>query len=320
MGIFDVLIVQPIFNLLIGLYSLIPGGDFGISLILFTILVRFALWPLTKKQLHQTKAMRKLQPELAKIKKRNKGNKQMESMQMLELYKKHGVSPFRSLGILLIQLPIFIGLFRVLQIFAAREQIDQYTYGFMSGLEPVRRILANPDQFEETLFGVIDLTQRAIGTEGISVTLLVIAITASILQYVMSRQTMPKEENQKRLRDIMAEAAEGKQADQAEMNAVVMRKMMKVLPIFLFFVMINFPGALVLYYAVSNMVAVGQQYVLLKQDEKELVGIAGEKTTPKSSNSPAGSSRNKKSSAKQRADKASEANITRIKAKDSRSK
>jgi YidC/Oxa1 family membrane protein insertase len=116
-NIFDILIVQPIFNLLIGLYSLIPGGDFGISLIIFTILVRFALFPLVKRQLHQTQAMKKLQPELAKIKKAAKGNKQVEGVQMLELYKKHGVSPFRSIGILLIQLPIFIALYHVIQIF-----------------------------------------------------------------------------------------------------------------------------------------------------------------------------------------------------------
>ena len=113
MNIFDIIVVQPIFNLLIGIYSLIPGGDFGVSLIVFTIIVRFALFPLTKSMLHQTKAMRKLQPELVRIKKRTKGNKQLESMQMMELYKKHGINPFRSIGILLIQLPIFIALFQV---------------------------------------------------------------------------------------------------------------------------------------------------------------------------------------------------------------
>jgi len=63
-NIFELLIVQPIFNLLMGLYAVIPGGDFGIALIIFTIIVRFALWPLVVSQLHQVKAMRKLQPDL----------------------------------------------------------------------------------------------------------------------------------------------------------------------------------------------------------------------------------------------------------------
>ena len=70
MNIFELLVIQPVFNLLIGLYSIIPGGDFGISLIIFTIIIRFMLYPLVKKQLHQTKAMKKLQPELKKIKAR----------------------------------------------------------------------------------------------------------------------------------------------------------------------------------------------------------------------------------------------------------
>ena len=67
---FDVVIVQPIFNLLMAIYALIPGGDFGVSVVLFTIIVRLLLWPLVKKQLHQAKAMRKIQPELAKLNKK----------------------------------------------------------------------------------------------------------------------------------------------------------------------------------------------------------------------------------------------------------
>jgi YidC/Oxa1 family membrane protein insertase len=127
-NIFDILVVQPIFNLLIGLYSIIPGGDFGVSIIIFTVIVRFALYPLVKKQLHQTQAMKKLQPQLARIKKQAKGNKQLESMQMLELYKQNGVNPFRSIGILLIQLPIFIALYRVIQNFTLhRDQIAKFS-------------------------------------------------------------------------------------------------------------------------------------------------------------------------------------------------
>ena len=68
MNIFDLLIVQPIFNLLAIIYGLLPGSDFGIALIIFTVLVRLAMWPLIKKQLHQTKIQRELQPELKKIK------------------------------------------------------------------------------------------------------------------------------------------------------------------------------------------------------------------------------------------------------------
>ena len=285
MNIFDILVVQPIFNLLIGLYSIIPGGDFGISLVIFTIFIRFLLYPLVKRQLHQTRAMRRLQPELKKIKVAAKGNKQLESMQMMELYKKNGVSPFRTIGILLIQLPIFIALYHVIRIFTEhRDEIQAYTYGFMEGLKPVKTLIENPDTFNETFLGFIDLTKTAFSTDGISISLIIIAVLASVTQYILTRQTMPKSESDKGFREIMREAAEGKQADQSEMNAVVMKKMMNILPIIMFFIMISIPGALALYYVVSNLVAVGQQAYLLRQDEEELELIADEPAVKKNKN------------------------------------
>lgn len=275
MNIFETLIAQPIFNLLMWLYSIIPGGDFGIALIIFTIIVRFALWPMVVKQLHQVKAMRKLQPELAKIKKASKGNRQAESMQMLELYKKHGVKPFRSILMLLIQLPIFIALFQVIQIFTInRDQIAVFTYDFLEGIPPIAAIIANPAAFDENLFGVIDLTGVAIQSQGITLFFLVaLALIAAYTQYIISKQTSPTTTT-KRFRDVMAEAAEGKQPDQAELNAVMMGKMIKFLPILMLIIMLSLPGALALYYATSNIFAAVQQYFILKRDAAEMDEIA----------------------------------------------
>ncbi|PKL31201.1 hypothetical protein CVV43_03550 [Candidatus Saccharibacteria bacterium HGW-Saccharibacteria-1] len=313
MNIFDIVIVQPIFNMLLFIYSLIPGGDFGIAVIIFTILVRLALWPLVKKQLHQTKAMQKMQPELAKIKKRTKGNRQAESVQMMELYKQHDISPFRSIGILFIQLPIFIALYQVIQIFTLHiDQVAKYTYGFMLNLGPVKELIANPSSFNMDFFGFIDLTQKAISTNpfAINIALFILAVVAVITQYIMSKQTMPKQGSEKRLRDILSEAADGKEADQSEMNAIVMNKMMKFLPIMMFFVMISLPGALALYYTVSNLVAVIQQRSILKQDAEEMIEIADK----------ADMGQGKKATAKARAKQAQEGNITRITAKDTTAK
>ncbi len=311
MNIFEILVVQPIFNLLIGLYSIIPGGDFGISLIIFTILVRFALFPLVKRQLHQTQAMKKLQPELVKIKKATKGNKQLEGVQMLELYKKHGVSPFRSIGILLVQLPIFIALYSVIQIFTLhRNEISKFTYDFMQGLGPIKQLIAHPDQFNEKLLGFVDLTKTAFSNGHVDIILVLLAVIAATTQYIMSKQTTPQNANKKTFREVMAAAADGKSADQSEMNALVMGKMVKVLPFFMFFIMISVPGALALYYAASNIVAVIQQSILLKKDEEELEGIAD--AAPVVSG--------KKATAKARAKVAKPATVTRIKAKDSTKK
>lgn len=309
MNIFEILIIQPIFNLLIGIYSIIPGGDFGISLILFTILVRFALYPLVKKQLHQTKSMKKLQPELAKIKAETKGNRQLEGMRMMDLYKQHGVSPFRSILILFVQLPIFIALYQVINIFTHnRDRIEAFTYNFLEGIDPIRRIIDEPNQFNEKLFGTIDLTSSAVGGGAFNLSILAIAVIAAVTQYYMSKQLMPHTESKKGFREIMNEAAEGKQADQAEMNALIMGKMTKVFPFIMLFIMISLPGALVLYYAVSNLVAVGQQSYILNQDEEELEELA----------EAAPSEKNIKKQFKKK--ETSSQKVTRIVAKDSRSK
>jgi len=311
-NIFQLVIIQPIFNLLTAIYAFIPGGDFGVAIILFTILVRMAMYPLVKRQLHQTRMMRKLQPELKKIKKAANGNKQLEATQMMELYKRYGVSPFRSIGLLVIQLPIFIGLYYAIRIYTTqRDQIEFYTYNFMQAIEPIKKLIDNPDAFNEKLFGFIDLTKHAVGQEGFDIALILLALLSAVTQYVMSKQTLPTTDTPKRFRDIMKEAAEGKSADQSEMNALVMQNMTKFMPILLFFIMINLPGALALYYTISNLVAVAQQSYLLRQDEEELEELADEPTVQpaKSTKKPATTKREKS---------AREAHVTRIVASDAK--
>ncbi|HEY8992722.1 MAG TPA: YidC/Oxa1 family membrane protein insertase [Candidatus Microsaccharimonas sp.] len=319
MNIFETLIVQPIFNLLIALYSVIPGADFGVALIIFTIIVRFALWPLVVRQLHQVKQMRKLQPELAKIKKATKGNKQLESMQMLELYKEHDVKPFRSILTLLIQLPIFIALYQVIQIFTLhRDQIDKFTYGFLKNIEPIKELIAHPENFHEKLLGVIDLTSHAIGGPGgFNIFLILLAVLAAGSQYFISKQTNPNTST-KRFRDVMAEASEGKPADQAELNAVMMGKMTKILPFFMLFIMLGLPGALALYYATSNIFAAIQQHYILKRDAKEMDEIASEVIVKQPGKKATAKAREKEAREATIVDttKTSGTNVTRITAKD----
>ena len=285
MSLFDVVIVQPIFNLLMGIYSLIP--DFGVSIVIFTIIVRFALWPLAKKQLHQAKAMRKMQPELKKLQAKYKNNKQAQSMAMLDLYKKYNIGPFRSIAVLLIQLPILIGVYRVVQIFVMhREELGKFTYDIMEQLPTVGNLVQHPDQFNQNFLGIMDLTKHAVSPQGVAIGLVAFAALAAVLQYLLSKQTAPQSDSGKRLRDVLAEAEQGKEADQAEVNAIVMRKMMKFMPIFLFFIMINLPGALALYMTTSNAVAYIQNKMILRQDGDELEKIASEKQQKNAKKSP----------------------------------
>jgi membrane protein insertase Oxa1/YidC/SpoIIIJ len=155
------------------------------------------------------------------------------------------------------------------------------------------------------MLGFLDLTKQAITSNSFDIFIVLLAIGAAVTQYIMSKQTTPQQQTNKRLRDIMGEAADGKSADQSEMNAVMMNKMMKFLPIMMFFIMINLPGALVLYYTVSNIVAVIQQDRILKEDAVEMISIADKATA-----------NSKKATAKARVKQATKANVTRITAKD----
>lgn len=311
---FDTIIVKPIFNALFLIYGAIPGGDFGIALIIFTILIRFLLYPLLKKQLHQTRMMQKLQPELKKIKARANGNKQLEATQMMELYKRYGVSPFRSIGLLLIQLPIFFGLYRVIQIFTQhRDQLSKYTYDALEQWGPIKTLVENPSALNHKMLGIIDLTKTTFANHSVDIALLILALIAAVTQYIMTKQTMPSNTPRRGFRDIMRQAADGKTQDQADINAMVSQNMVRFMPIMMFFIMISLPGALALYYATSNLVAVVQQHFLLRKDEEELEEIADEPTVQEKKTT-------KKTTVTQRARGAKEARVTRITAKDTRRK
>jgi YidC/Oxa1 family membrane protein insertase len=318
-SLFDTIIVQPILNLLLAIYSLIPGGDFGISIIIFTIIVRFAMWPLLKKQLHQTRSMQKLQPQMAKIKKECKGNKQLEGIRMMELYKEYGVSPFRSIGILLLQLPIFIALYRVIRIIAIdQDSIGTYTYGFLKGVEPIAKLIENPASLNQKLFGFIDLAGQAISqdeTKGlvINIVLLILALVAVGTQFILSKQITPKNVPKRRFKDIMSEASSGKEVDQAELNAITTKNMTNIMPIMMLFIMVYLPGAITLYYLASNAVAILQQRNILKQDSEEMIQIAEELPSTEQKVG-------KKATAKARAKAAQEGSVIRIVAKDNHPK
>ena len=306
---FEAIIVKPIFNALMLLYSAIPGSDFGLALIIFTILVRLILYPLVRSQLHQTKMMRKMQPELAKIKKRAKGNKQVEAMQQMELYKRYGINPFRSILILIIQLPIFIGLYRVIQIITLhRDQVSHYIYDGIKNVDAIKAVIENPDNFNHTMLSFIDLTKTTFSNGKVDFILLALAVISATTQYIMSRQTMPTTDSSKKFRDLMKDAASGKQSDPSEMSGIMTRGMMKFMPIMMFFIMVSLPGALALYYTTSNLIAVAQQHYLLKKDVGELDEISDEVIEQPTK-------KNHTKAAAERSKKASEANITRIKAK-----
>src|SRR5665213_1194207 len=151
-NIFTTIIIQPIFNLLVLIYALIPGHNFGLTIIIFTIIVRLLMWPLVKKQIGQAKAMRELQPELKKIKAAAKGDKQKESAMTMELYKEREVNPFASLGIVIVQLPIILGLYSsVRRIVKTPHEIVTFSYPALHHLAWIQTLSVHIGRFDDSL-------------------------------------------------------------------------------------------------------------------------------------------------------------------------
>lgn len=277
---FTTLIVQPIFNLLALIYSLLPGHNFGFAIILFTIVIRLLMWPLVKKQLHQVKVMRKLQPELKRIKAETKGDRRKESLMMMELYKERGVNPFASIGILILQIPILIGLYIGLQkVIKDPAQIIEFAYPFVQNFSWMKELAADITLFDETLFGFIDLSRAALGSGGIYWPAMFIVIGSAVAQYFQSKQLSPNTKDSRSLRSILKDAGKGQQADQSEVNAAVGRSTRFLLPALVFVFTVNIASALSLYWLVSGLVALVQQSIILRDDETEMEAVADKKST-----------------------------------------
>jgi len=269
---FTTIFFRPIFNLLVLIYAILPGHDFGLAIILFTIVVRLLMWPLVKKQLKQAKAMRELQPEMKRIKAATKGNKQKESQMLMELYKEREVSPFGSLGTLVIQTVILIGLYIGLRrlVFNPKELIT-FSYPAIQHFSWIKHIAADINQFHDTLFGWVNLNRAALNKGGgIYWSAMLLVVASAVIQYFLTAQLMPSDSKARKLRDILKDAGKGKQADQSEVSAAVGRGTRFFLPAMIFIITVNYPSALSLYWFVSGLVAYIQQAFALREDTAEL--------------------------------------------------
>ena len=276
---FTTLIVQPIFNLLVLIYAVIPGHNFGLALILFTVVIRLLMWPLVKKQLRQTKAMRKLQPELRRIKQEAKGNRQKESLMMMELYKERGINPLGTIPVLIVQFIILIGLYSGLsKVIHDPKNIVDFAYPALQHLGWMQHIAANIKSFDNTLFGFIDLTRSALGAKGTYWPALVLVIGSAGIQFLTSRQLMPIDKDARKLRHILKGAGSGQQADQMEVNAAVGRSTQYIIPFMVFIFTVNLAAALSLYWLVGGLVAYIQQSIALREDEDDMEKLAESET------------------------------------------
>jgi len=198
---FTTLIVQPIFNLLVLIYALLPGHNFGLAIIIFTVVIRMLMWPLVKKQLHNAKAMRALQPDLKRIKKAAAGDRQKESMLVMELYKERGVNPFSSLGIIILQLPILLGLYSGLRrIIDDPQNLVSFAYPWVQNLSWLKELAGDISKFDHNLFGIVDLSRSAWGNGPTYWPAMVLVLASALSQYYQSKQLMPDDKDARKVR------------------------------------------------------------------------------------------------------------------------
>ena len=243
---FTTIFVEPLFNILFLFYGLLPGHDFGVAVIMLTILVRILLWPLVKKQLHSQRAMQKLAPEVARVRAEAKGDRQKETQMLMELYKEKGTSPFAPIIPLLIQLPIFFALYIAFRDSVHPEMIKELTYPFVESIPAVQQAIVNPSSFSPTLFGVVNLTQPNV----------ILALGAALAQFYQAKMMQPKNKP----------AGQGMEADVARM----MSGMIYVFPVLTFVIGLTLPSALALFWMVTSLIAALQQHLVLRQDAEEL--------------------------------------------------
>lgn len=204
-------------SILYWIYSVI--GNYGLSIIIFTIIVKLLLFPLTKKQTDSTKKMQEIQPKMQEIQKKYANNKEKLNKELLKLYDEYDYKPTAGCLPLLVQFPIIIGLFRALR--------QPEVYVFPEGYDIVHQFLwipdlANPDPYY------------------------ILPVLAAVFTYLSTKMTTN---------------AQNVSGDNPA--AQTQKTMTTIMPIMIGFISLSFPAGLALYWVISNLSQMVQQYIIL---------------------------------------------------------
>lgn len=228
-AIFHTVLYQPIFNIFVFLYNFIPGHDVGLVILVITILVRLALFPLTSSSIKAQRSMQDLQPKMEAVKKQFADDKQKQTQAIMELYKTNKVNPLTSCLPMLIQLPILIALYMVLRDGLASKDLATSLYSFVN----------NPGTINQTSLGFFNMAKPNY----------VLAVLAGAAQYfqakTLSRKNPPKE------------AGEGSK-DEAMMS-MMNKQMLYFMPVMTIVIGFSLPAGLTLYWFSSTLLMVLQQ-------------------------------------------------------------
>ncbi len=234
-GIFQTFFFIPLYNGLIFLMAHLPWVDAGVAVIIFTCIVKLLLFPLSKKSVETQIVMKKLEPEITKLKEQYKDNQPEQAKQLMALYKERRLNPFSGVVLLFIQIPIIFALYFVVLRGGLPAINFDILYSFVTA----------PQSVNMNFLGLIDISKRNI----------VLALLAGITQFVQIRYSMPPTEKKKK------ETASFKD-DFARSMQMQMRY---VMPIFTFIIAYTISAAIALYWTTSNLFTIGQEIYIRRK-------------------------------------------------------
>lgn len=231
---FDLLLYKPLFNFLVLLYNYLPGHDFGIAIIVLTLIVRLVLFPSSIKTIKNQKILTDIQPKIQEIQKKYKDNKEKQVKETLEIYKQAKINPFGSLLPTIIQLPLLIALYRVFgRGFNPSELVN--LYGF----------IPNPGIINTNFLGLIDLSRPNI----------ILAALAGIFQFIQTKKSA---------------SLFKKTGAKSGFAKTMQTQMVYFFPFLTVLILIGLPSALALYWAAGSIFLIIEQYLILNKLQKNV--------------------------------------------------
>ncbi len=225
-------------------FDVVP--NYGVAIVMLTILINLVLFPLTLKQTRSTRAFQTIQPEIKRLQAKHKDDPQTLQAEMMRIQKEAGATPGGCLIPLLVQMPIWFALFRVLRGAASAEEIVDS--GIPAGSDLYQHLVEGGGRFLGMDLGFEPATIYS--TDGLVATIpyLVLMALMVAVQFVQQWHAQPRDGR-----------PQDKQAQQ-------MQTITKFMPLFIGFISWNFPAGLTLYWATSNIFRLGQQAMIFRMD------------------------------------------------------
>ncbi len=229
---------DPVYNALVFFIDVLPKGDVGLAIIATVLLVKTILLPLSIKAVKTQKVMREIEPKLKEIKVKYKDDRQQQAQAMMEIYREAGMNPLASIALIFIQIPIIISLY-----------FSVYTGGGIAlpavNLDILYAFVAEPVQITMNFLGLIDITERS----------WLLALGAGVTQYIHVTLTMPAPPPK-----VAGAAPDLKEDFMRNMHT----QMKYVMPVLITVVAYTISAAIALYFFVSNIVSIAQEYYIRK--------------------------------------------------------